>query len=82
MAVIEALEEALHEFMTTRIRLLEVGNLIEGIGKVASSTSCDFHLGKYLRVLLEDGDVGVRLLLLGSNGCKESCCTPTNDGNV
>ena len=60
MLVVESLEESFHQFMSARVRLFQVGNLVKGIGKIASSSSRDFHLGENLRILLENRDVGVR----------------------
>ncbi len=76
MLVIESLEESLHQFMTTRVCLLQVGNLLKGIGKIASSSSRDFHLGKYLRILLEYSDVGVREVALASIAAKNPVAPP------
>ena len=82
MLVVESLEESLHQFMSARVRLFQVGNLLKGIGKIASSSSRDFHLGKYLCIFLEYGDVGVREVALGFYCCKESCGASTDDCNM
>ena len=82
MLVVESLEESLHQFMSSGVRLFQVGNLLKGIGKITSSTSCDFHLGENLLVLLEYSNVGVREVALGLYRRKESCGTPTNNCNM
>ena len=82
MLVVESLEESLHQFMSARVRLFQVGNFLKGIGKIASSSSRDFHLGENLRILLENRDVGVREVALGLYRRKESCGTPTNNCNM
>ncbi len=58
------------------------GNLLEGVGEVASSTSRDFHLGKNLLLFLENSDIGMRLLALRCYCRKESCCTSANNRNM
>ena len=82
MLVVESFEESLHQFMSARVRLFQVGNLVKGIGKIASSSSRDFHLGENLRILLEYVNVGVREVALGLYRRKESCGTPTNNCNM
>ena len=82
MLVVESLEESLHQFMSAGVRLFQVGNLVKGIGKIASSSSRDFHLGENLRILFEYGNVGVREVALGLYRRKESCGASTDDCNM
>ena len=80
--VVEAFEETFHEFVATRIGVLRVADLLEGVGQVAATATRDGYFGEHLLVLLEDGDVGVGIVALRFYCCKEAGCATSDNGYV
>ena len=79
-AVVKPLEQSLHQFVSARIGMLHVAYLAKRIGKVAASAARDFHLGKHLRRLFKDSDVGRRAVALCFDCSKVARRSATDNG--
>ena len=75
----EAAEHTAHELVATRIDLLQVGDLSEGVGEVAPATASDGDFGECLGATLEDMHLSMRVEPLYVNGAEAACGASTND---
>ena len=79
IAVVEGLEEPLHQAMSTGIDLREVAHGGKGVGAVATTAAGDLHFGQHLPGLLEDGDLHLRTEFFQIDGEEESRGSSTDD---
>ena len=82
IAVVEDLEEPLHQSVAARINGGEVADIVEGVGTVAASTTGNLDLAEDVVAAFEDGHLHLRTAFLEVDGEKESCCAASNDGGL
>jgi hypothetical protein len=65
--------------MASRIDALKVGDILEGVGTVATPATGNLHFGKHMVGGLKDGDIHLWTHLLEINGQEESGSTSTDN---
>ena len=75
-------QSTLHELLATRICLLELLDLSEGIGQVAAATASHSNFCKWTFACLEDFNNSLRQLAFQQDRTKAPCCSGTDDANL
>ena len=82
IAIIELLEQPLHQSVTAWIHLFQVGYVGKTIRQVAASTSRYPHFRQHTACLFINNHVGVAIGTFGCYGSKEPRCAATDHGNM
>ena len=79
VAVVEHVEEAFQQAVTTGKDLAQVADILEGIRHVAASATRNLYLAQHATGTLHDGNLCLRTHLFQVDGQEETCRPATND---
>ena len=82
IAIIELLEQPLHQSVTAWIHLFQVGYVGKTIRQIASSAARNPHFCQHAARLFKNNHFGVAVGLSGCYGSKETRCAAAYDGNM